>query len=257
MFIKTTYTTKKECDRAERQNRMCNKCSSKCSGEKKRHKIICFCLQCNSEFLRKPSMATNKLFCSVKCWQLYRIKPKDIKIWKCFVCNETVSKNKKFCTNHYPRKHVILAEDIEAWKLSTKSWTELCHDTRRKRIIIEQNNKCAVCDNSTWLEKPLTLELDHIDGNRNNNIRTNLHMICPNCHSQTLTWRGRNISHRVSDEIFIEALRTTKNTRQALDLIGMSPKGGNYRRAKRLKNFVDPPSNDLGAFPLKEEYSAN
>jgi hypothetical protein len=43
-----------------------------------------------------------------------------------------------------------------------------------------------------WNNKPITIELDHIDGNCNNNELLNLRWLCPNCHSQTNTFRGRN-----------------------------------------------------------------
>ena len=64
-------------------------------------------------------------------------------------------------------------------------------------------------------------------------------MLCPNCHSQTNTWKGRNIKKRsakqqISDSDFIDALNTTRNIRQALLKLGLTPKGGNYKRANEL-----------------------
>ena len=38
--------------------------------------------------------------------------------------------------------------------------------------------------------------LDHIDGSRENNRLSNLQLLCPNCHAQTPTYRGRNIGSR-------------------------------------------------------------
>lgn len=52
--------------------------------------------------------------------------------------------------------------------------------------------KCAFCELTEWREKPLTLEVDHIDGNHRNNIIQNLRFLCPNCHSQTETYSRRN-----------------------------------------------------------------
>ena len=60
-----------------------------------------------------------------------------------------------------------------------------------KENIIE--NKCSICGIENWNDKPLNMELDHIDGNRSNHILENLRMLCPNCHSQTDTYRAKNI----------------------------------------------------------------
>jgi 5-methylcytosine-specific restriction endonuclease McrA len=48
------------------------------------------------------------------------------------------------------------------------------------------------CGVDTWLGKPITLHLDHIDGDNTNNRIENLRLLCPNCHSQTSTYCGRN-----------------------------------------------------------------
>ena len=52
--------------------------------------------------------------------------------------------------------------------------------------------RCCVCKLSEWLGLPISLELDHIDGDRNNQELPNLRLLCPNCHAQTPTYRGRN-----------------------------------------------------------------
>lgn len=65
------------------------------------------------------------------------------------------------------------------------------YGAKRKRILTEQNNSCIRCSLSEWQGYPIILEIDHIDGNKHNNDRSNLEALCPNCHSLTPTWRGR------------------------------------------------------------------
>lgn len=54
-------------------------------------------------------------------------------------------------------------------------------------------NKCTECFiKDSWNNKPLKLQLDHIDGNHFNNTLSNLRLLCPNCHSQTHTFCGKS-----------------------------------------------------------------
>lgn len=64
----------------------------------------------------------------------------------------------------------------------------------RLRLLEEgvKEHKCELCGISEWLGHPAPLELDHIDGVRHNHKLENLRLLCPNCHSQTDTYRGKN-----------------------------------------------------------------
>lgn len=65
----------------------------------------------------------------------------------------------------------------------------------RKRLIRAGYKKaeCEECGLSEWRGEPIALELDHINGVHDDNRLVNLRILCPNCHSLTPTWRGRNI----------------------------------------------------------------
>jgi len=52
-------------------------------------------------------------------------------------------------------------------------------------------NICSVCLIDSWNGKAIKLELDHIDGSRTNHSLLNLRLLCPNCHSQTDTYRSK------------------------------------------------------------------
>lgn len=54
---------------------------------------------------------------------------------------------------------------------------------------------CSICKNSEWNGKPIPIELEHIDGNSENNKIENCCLICPNCHAQTPTYKTKNIGN--------------------------------------------------------------
>lgn len=64
----------------------------------------------------------------------------------------------------------------------------------RNRLFSEglKEEKCEKCDIIDWNGERVSFELNHKDGNRFNHYYTNLEILCPNCHSQTKTYRGRN-----------------------------------------------------------------
>lgn len=65
------------------------------------------------------------------------------------------------------------------------------------RLIKEglKENKCEECGISEWRGKSLSCQIHHINGVNNDNRLENLQFLCPNCHSQTDTFSGRNASH--------------------------------------------------------------
>jgi hypothetical protein len=69
------------------------------------------------------------------------------------------------------------------------------HETKLRLIKLGIfQNICGICSIANWNGKVLSLHLDHIDGNPKNNLITNLRLLCPNCHSQTETYCGKNVN---------------------------------------------------------------
>jgi len=75
--------------------------------------------------------------------------------------------------------------------------------TLKKRIFEKGllENKCAICgQDPEWQGKPLTLHLDHINGDSSDHRLENLRIICPHCDSQLPTYKGRNSYRKPSLE---------------------------------------------------------
>ena len=117
--------------------------------------------------------------------------------YNCIECNKEsefrVSKKNLFCS--------IICQQLNQHKNYISEWKSGVRigagptgvSSHIKRYLLDkQSNKCYSCGIDSWNDKPITLEVEHIDGNSNNNKEENLVMICPNCHSQTATYKGAN-----------------------------------------------------------------
>jgi len=96
---------------------------------------------------------------------------------------------------------------------------------------------CSKCGNTgTWNGEQLVLQLDHIDGNSRNNLKENLRLLCPNCHSQTKTYcRSVYSPNRVKyDELEkIVKEHNPKTMNELLGLLGVTSAKLNYRTVNK------------------------
>ena len=90
----------------------------------------------------------------------------------------------------------------------------LCKHSKHNRCVLRRYiitnklipYKCSICGITEWQGKTLSLELDHINGENNDNRLENLRFLCPNCHSQTDTYGSKNSKpaqskYELSDEL--------------------------------------------------------
>jgi len=131
----------------------------------------------------------------------------------------------------------LMTEDVIFCEKSTSTRTYV-----RKLLMDEgRGNICEICKITNWLEQPISMQLDHINGVSNDNRRENLRFICPNCHSQTETYCGRNVNKRKSDERetpikeWVEALKSEKNVYRALLKMNLCVSKKNYEKAIKIK----------------------
>lgn len=110
------------------------------------------CLNCKKGIVCKPR-SLNK-YCSIKCQQEFFLKDRISK-W--------------------------FAGDLK----QSNRWL-------RRALTFLRGYFCQVCGLTNWNGKSIVLEVEHKDGNSSNNHPDNVCLICPNCHSQTETYKGAN-----------------------------------------------------------------
>ena len=122
-----------------------------------------------------------------------------MKIYNCINCQKEnlfkgYSYTSKYCDNKCQQEFQY-ARYIAAWKSGTvdgrKGKTQTSGYIHRY-VLEKQSGKCAECNIDTYNGLPITLELDHINGHADDNSEENLRCLCPNCHSQTSTYKSKN-----------------------------------------------------------------
>jgi Zn finger protein HypA/HybF involved in hydrogenase expression len=124
-------------------------------------------------------------FCNQSCSASYNNRgvTRHIKGSKICSCGNPKKVTNKYCSECIERRVYNRALSLD---------DAMTDQTRKMIIMREREYRCEVCGITDWMGKPINLELDHVDGNADNNSSENLRLICPNCHSQTATYKGAN-----------------------------------------------------------------
>lgn len=119
--------------------------------------------------------------------------------------------------SYYQFKVICKRYDIDYSHFGGQSWNRgtniICNPGQSLESLLTEDSNCARtslkkrilreglleykcyepdCGISQWKNKDLVLHLDHINGINNDNRIENLRLLCPNCHSQTATYAGKN-----------------------------------------------------------------
>lgn len=141
------------------------------------------CQFCNKEINNKGSLKAHENSCKLNPNRVVKTRSPDAGVKKGNVpwnsgkqtgrpdhWDEKLPDDKVFCENSTVARHVVKG--------------------RLKKIL---DYKCGICGSEpVWLNKPMILILDHINGVNNDNRKQNLRFVCSNCDSQLPTYKARN-----------------------------------------------------------------
>jgi len=191
------------------------------------------CLLCGTEFNSPKKHGYQKKFCSKQC-STFR-QPKT-PAQKEIVSKILIEKWKTIpveIKKQQIKKRLLTQKQKRKFLKETANFDSLPPSLKRERILDEQKNRCLHCNNlEEWNNKILKFELDHINGDRRDNSRQNLRLLCPNCHAQTETF-CRN-TRKISDLEIVLMFNITTNINEICRKVGIMNSGHAYNRIKKL-----------------------
>lgn len=179
-----------------------NFCSQKCKHEQQKTTKNIPCKECGKLTEKtKSEICSGNVFCNHSCSATFnnKLRIKKDKLNRiCLFCQSSLTKRQRFsnrnfcsmeCCKSYNKRQLDKKISIQ---LSTGQVIGHSRHTIRRFLIEQRGQKCEICGITKWLNKPLVVILDHIDGNSDNNLWTNLRLICSNCDSTLPTYKSKN-----------------------------------------------------------------
>lgn len=193
-------------------------CSSECRNVSHRSQITC--LQCSTIFsVRNSELKKGRQFCGQSCSAIFNNTQRDrnrhqdkpfskIVVKKYKNSKDKVERSRKVYL--YEKKCLGCDTVFEGTEKSKYCTLQCQQDSNLKQRVLSktasvislkryliktEGHKCWKCNNTEWNDLPITLEIEHVDGNSDNNDLENLSILCPNCHSQTPTYKAKNVGN--------------------------------------------------------------
>lgn len=184
---------------------------------------------------RKAELITTQELCKYGCGQVAKFKSPAGNLMcesSANKCPSQREKNATGCVNAYEngRDASAIWHAMSNEKKAKCNWNkglftaDFSYDGKgahKQFLIGERGHQCECCKLTEWLGKQITLEMEHVDGDSRNNQKENLKLLCPNCHSQTPTWRrakkkGEFNKQKFSDEVIVETIISSRSLNEVL-----------------------------------------
>ena len=143
------------------------------------------CTNCKNPLYYKKR---HNKFCSSSCSATYNnigvARTGPVKNKVCIQCGDRLHEGSKFCKS-----------TCESDYNFENNLTKRDSGSVRRYLLRHKNHVCEMCGNTEWLNQPIPLQVDHIDGHSENNDLQNLRLVCHNCHALTPTFGAKNRGH--------------------------------------------------------------
>lgn len=103
----------------------------------------------------------------------------------------------------------------------------------KAKVLKERGCKCEKCGLTEWQNKPIPLEIHHLDGNPFNNKKENIQVLCPNCHALTENYCGKN-TRRVTDEEVLKAAEHCSSINDICLEVGWNTDANHYAKVRKI-----------------------